>query len=61
MKFQNRSDESNYIDISFHSLPYMFFVFFFAVKAVGGGATVFGGITSCISLSSVDVSKRVCL
>ena len=25
------------------------------VKAVGGGATVFGGLTSCISLSSVII------
>ena len=29
-----------------------------AVEAVGGGATVFGGLTSCISLSSVVENQR---
>ena len=40
------------MDINFYSLSYVFL--HLAVEAVGGGgATVFGGLTSCVSLSSV--------
>ena len=52
LKFQNRSDEAYCIDINFYFLSCMpFFIQRLQLKV--GGATVFEGLTSCISLLSV--------
>merc|ERR550534_1334183 len=54
LKFQNHSDETNYIDINFHS----YLIYLLTIKGVGGGCYSFGGLTSCISPSSVDLKIR---